>query len=189
MTSIYRKTILIFSVLISTFIGCNAQHIIPTESFYSYGKNLVDGDYIKDVNGVLNKYVGTWSGTYENNKFTFEIKKSTLTHNGYTRDLLYVKYQILDINGKEVINTLSLSDDNFYTIKGLKMDKDGWYKLIYQGYESDCGQIGQVAISMVPGKDNRLMYLILDPDMDMINCSQVAKQLLPTKTPIVLTKQ
>ena len=46
--------IILCTTLFTLFIfSCKAQTIISTENFHSYGKNLKQGDYIKDVNGVL----------------------------------------------------------------------------------------------------------------------------------------
>src|SRR3712207_4180105 len=163
MKRVTTNIVLSLCLYMASLLGCNAQTIIPIESFHAYHKNLKVGDYIKDVNGVLNKYVGIWTGTYKNKKFTYDIKKGTETYNGHTDDLLYMRYRITDSAGHEIINTLALPDSSLYTIKGLKMDKDGKYLLFYQGYDSDCGQSGDIALRILSEKDNKKMYFVYVP--------------------------
>jgi len=190
MKPMIKKTVAILCLLIASLLECNAQTIIPVETFYSYNKDLKAGDYIKDINGVLNKYVGVWTATYENKKFTFDIKKATVTHYGHTDDLLYMRYRITDSAGHEIINTLSLPDSSLYVIEGMKMDKDGNYFLFYQGYESDCGQHGDIALRILPEKDNKAMYFVYAPDRDIIfGCDKEAEQLFPVEKSFMLTKQ
>ena len=193
MKTITKNLILTFCLFTLSFLGCKAQTVIPIETFYASPRNITKGDYIKDVNGILNKYIVVWSGVYENKNFVFEVKKSTLTNNGFTRDLLYMRYRITDSTGNEIINTLSLPDNSYYTIEGLRLDVDGDYWLYYQGYDSNCGQSGQVLIHTIPEKNNQSMMLRLLPDRgdvlsDCPNETEIT-QLLPTKTFIILTKQ
>ncbi len=185
--------IILFIGLFTLFIfSCKAQTIIPVEEFHSYGKGLKGGDYIKDINGVLDKYVGVWQGTHNNHNFLFNIKKTTLHKYGFFEDLLLIRYRITDAQGNEIINTLSLPDESIYVIEGIKMDEVGDYRLFYQGYESDCGQCGEIIIHAFMDSNPNKLLLILIPMRDMIDptdCPNGTTQLLPTEPGITFTKQ
>ncbi len=73
------KYIIIFiSVFTLSITACKAQ-IITIEDFSTYSdsqkEKMSDGTYIKDVNGVLNKFIGTWKGIYNSNNYEFKIIK------------------------------------------------------------------------------------------------------------------
>jgi len=59
------KKILILVLAVVSY-SCKAQSIIDmrTENTYPFEKN---NNYIKDINGDLNKFVGTWKWTDPNN--------------------------------------------------------------------------------------------------------------------------
>ncbi|MBZ9652200.1 hypothetical protein LB454_09245 [Psychroflexus sp. CCL10W] len=48
--------------------------IVPLEDYVKYktydNLNIQDVTYFKDINNHLDKYVGTWTGTYDNNTLT-----------------------------------------------------------------------------------------------------------------------
>ena len=186
------KTTLCIFIFTLIIISCKAQTVIPVEKFHNYPENIKKGDYIKDVNGVLNKFTGVWEGIYNNRNFLFNIKKKTLQHYGFTEDLLLMRYRITDSAGKETINTLALPDSSLYVIGGIKMDEDGDYRLFYQGYESECGQKGEVIIHVRKINNQEQMSFYLEPMRDLIDpadCPNETTQLLPTEEAIILTKQ
>lgn len=186
------KIILFISLFTLYVYSCKAQTIIPTENYHSYNQDLKDGTYIKDVNGVLNKFVGKWNGNYNNYNFLFDIRKSTDEFLNIKNDILTIRYRITDVQGNEIINTLSLPDESYYVIYGLNMDKDGNYRLFYQGYESECGQKGEVIIHAYTDSNPNKLLLILIPMRDMIDatdCPNGTTQLLPTEPNVIFTKQ
>ncbi len=186
------KTFIFTSIFTLFIFSCKAQTVIPVEEFHSYGNNLEDGDYIKDVNGVLDKYVGIWKGLYDNHFFLFDIRKSTDEFLNIKNDILTIRYSITDTEGKEIINTLSLPDESYYVISGLHMDKDGEYRLFYQGYESNCGQCGEIILHAITDTSIHKLILMLVPMRDMIDpveCPNGTTQLLPTKIGMYLLKQ
>lgn len=76
--------------LILTIFGCKAQ-IIPVEEYRNYLDNEIeipDGAYIKDVNNLLDKYVGTWIGVQNSKTYEFRISKLTESFLGITMDEL-----------------------------------------------------------------------------------------------------
>lgn len=66
----------IFIIIFSTMnLLFNAQTVsLETMSQYSPG-NYPAAEYVKDINGLLNRYVGTWKGTYEGKVYEFNLIK------------------------------------------------------------------------------------------------------------------
>ena len=190
-----KKSILC-TILFTLFIfSCKGQTIIPTEKHINYINNhikITPDSYIKDVNGVLNKFIGLWKGTYNNQNFLFDIRKTTDEFLKIKNDILTIRYRITDSAGKEIINTLALPDSSLYVIGGLYLAGNGGYRLFYQGYESECGQKGEVIIHVREINNQEQMSLYLEPMRDLIDpadCPNETTQLLPTEEAVILTKQ
>jgi hypothetical protein len=117
-----RKIILALSFF--TIGICSAQTIYNiTDSRPDYGTRNY---YIKDIDNVLDPFVGTWIYTDGNSSITMVIKKKQhfqFTYGNEYEDLLYGGYRYVQ-NGVEVINTIPQIDDpnitNFfeYSIHG-----------------------------------------------------------------------
>lgn len=195
------KHILGILVFILT-ISCKAQQtIIPLENHYLYYNNAENGvppnSYLKDVNHLLDKFVGIWKGTYNGRSFELRIIKGTATesYNNITFDRLFIRYIIKDVNGTILENSTSYTDNNSpYIMRGIRFNQKGTqYYLSYVGREANCGQIGNVLINI--GKaDNNKMVLSLFPDKILVtekNCPGfvMAKQLLPVEDTMFLYRQ
>jgi hypothetical protein len=181
------KKILFTLFCFLAIISCKAQ-IIAVEDFKDYPNELPDGAYIKDVNNVLSKFVGTWKGVYDNKNFEFKITK-------YTRvseirplkfEKLLMRYKITDNLGNIIVNTLDLANDHKYIIRGDYLAKTGSYVLSYLGLNGKCGQNGSVFISANGNKLNLGLYV--DGELSLDCTTGPVEQILPT-TGIVLTKQ
>ena len=125
-------------------------------------------DYIKDINGTFNKYVGTWKGTYDNKTYEIIVTKITRSRNIINIrivkfDALLIRYKITDSNGTVLVDTRSLPDDNPHVIYGLVFTKEGTYKLGFIGTDNNLKNVGTVLIGINNGKlgiffyPNRLM--------------------------------
>ncbi len=191
-----RLPILIILPLLISMYCCSAQQIIPLEDFLNYRDNEIevpDGTYFKDVNGLLNKFVGTWKGSLNNKNYEFRVEKhyreAEVTHLKY--DKLRIRYKIFSGSGVLIEDTTNLPEDSIYILMGLYISKLGGYVLFYQGKETLCGQKGNVFIS-VYGSNNEKMQLYLYPDNEFIDSdtcpNREAAQILPTD-PIELLKQ
>jgi hypothetical protein len=185
-----KKTLFIGLLILST-IGCKAQ-IIAVESFNNYSNDLPDGAYIKDVNNVLGKFIGTWKGTYNNNNYQFRIVKYTRISSvrNLKFDKLLIRYKITDTNGTIIEDTTSVLNDSPYIINGSYYETNGTYVLHYQGRLYECGQNGDLFIT-VNSTNTTKMRLGLYVDGDMIgDCPNgPAQQILPTTGGMELTKQ
>ena len=191
------KNILIVLILMITSLSCKAQFIIPLEEAINHidSENGLMGDkdyvYVKDINNLLNKYVGTWKGIYNSKNYEFRVIKITEDDGELKEDLLLVRYKITDSNGTIIENTINLPNDDIYVIKGSYLNKyKTTYVLYYQGRDSNCGQSGDLFIEVF-GTNDTQMQLFLELERDLIDgydCPNGTTQILPTES-IQLIKQ
>lgn len=192
-----KNIITLIIVLVGT-LSCKAQQvIIPVEKAIEYrdaDSGVPDGVYLKDINGLLNKYLGTWKGTVDNKNYTFVIiKYKNNLSRGVSQDELMIRYLITTSNGTVIEDTRSLSDDSSYVIKGDYFNKTAsYYVSSYMGKNADCGQSGNLFITGTKLPTQIKLFLI--PDKVMINIQncpgqKVADMLLPVENEVLLTKQ
>ena len=101
------KNILINSFILLFTITSLAQTIVPLETRYT--TNFLARDvYFKDVNGVLNKFLGTWKYENTSTNTVFEITFSKIENNpnihNCSEDILTAKFK-LSINNIELYKT------------------------------------------------------------------------------------
>lgn len=203
------KNTITFVVLLLVFftnVSC-AQTIIPLEELRDIRaiNNDMDDDeiyippqpiYFKDINHYLDKYVGTWEGTFAGKTYRLIVIK-TISHDTdpvTKTDELEGSYTVTDTStGDVLVDTMNLPHDSDNLLKGLDLDPEGrGYSFIYNGFESRCGQEGTMLITMNENYQT-LMYLRMSPRNDMImeeSCPNgVAQQVFPTDEWMTLTKQ
>lgn len=182
----------LFQLLLLFIISftCKAQ-IIPVENHFNYPNEIPNGTYIKDVNNVLNKFTGTWIGSYDNKNYEVVIEQTTISYLQILNDILLLRYKITDANGTVLLNTLPLPDDSDYVVMGEYVNPSGSYQLDYGGYEYDCGQSGTIFIKTFNNNTQMKLYLYLgESPYNEIDCPNgFAEQVFPTHTQIILTKQ
>ncbi|WP_281297532.1 DUF6705 family protein [Flavobacterium limnophilum] len=188
------KKLLILGFIILMNLSCKAQ-ILSVENKINYinsangiPKNIT---YIKDVNNILDKYVGTWKGTYNNRNYEFILTKYTSNYKNLLEDKLLMRYVISDVNGTIIEDTRALPDTSPYVIKGDYVD-GSFYELYYGGKESLCGQIGSIIIDIQPSSNNNTMRLFFTPQQDILSLKDCpngsATQIMPLNN-LILTKQ
>ncbi|QTD36295.1 hypothetical protein JL193_08965 [Polaribacter batillariae] len=181
--------ILVFTLL---SLSCKAQHIIPVEKVVEYRNTneglLGDKDYVyvKDINNLLDKFVGTWKGIYESKNYEFEIIKITDDRGEVKEDMLLMRYKITDASGNLIENTLNLPNDNMYVIRGEYLAKTGSYVLDYMGKKGECGQNGTIFISANGNKMD--LFLSVDGEIYPECTAGGSDQVLPVNG-IELIKQ
>jgi len=173
-------------------MSCHSQ-IIPVEDYRNYPHDIPDGAYIKDVNNILDKYVGTWEGNNQGKHYEFFIIEETTNFLEITSDELWITYRITDnTTGNILVDTTSPFIDSWLIIKGKYfMLNAEIYVLSYLGLESNCGQNGDVHIAIQQGNEN-LMKLVLHPYGEVYypNCPDGSVyQVLPTGNGILLERQ
>ena len=183
---------IILLIFVFTALSCKAQHIIPVEKAVEYrnteGGLLGDRDYVyvKDINNLLNKFVGIWKGNYNSKNYEFRIVKITANRKEVKEDMLLIRYKITNNSGVELVNTLNLVNSDKYIIRGDYLAKTGSYVLDYLGLKGECGQNGTIFMSANGNK----MDLFLSVSGEIYpNCTTgEVSQILPTAG-IELTKQ
>lgn len=164
---------IILGLTILLTLSCKAQ-ILPIENAYIYIENPDVGipeniTYIKDVNHLLDKYVGTWIGTYDNKNIELRVVSYTDNSNGILWDELKARYKITDIFGNVIIDTTSLPDDNQLVCFGDYLDSNSsTYRMYYIGYEHICGQEGWMLLDIDINNLNALRMLV-HPNVDIID--------------------
>jgi hypothetical protein len=188
------KKLLILGLIIFSNLSCKAQDTKPLETKMDYyspetgiPKNI---SYFKDINHLLDKYIGTWKGTLGTKNYVFTITKYTDVYDGLKEDKLLIRYLITSTNGSVIEDTRSTTDSNC-PIKGDFFQKSS-YALNYYGKQIECGQTGVVFIGMVKNSNNTQMKLFLSQDhvlLDSETCPNGrVPQVLPL-TQVLLTKQ
>jgi hypothetical protein len=188
------KKLLILGLIIFSNLSCKAQDIKPLETkmdYYSPETGLPKNiSYFKDINHLLDKYVGTWKGTQGTKNYVFIITKYTDIFDGLSEDKLLIRYLITNTSGTTIEDTRTETNANC-SIWGNYIKKSN-YVLRYVGKDTQCGQIGTVFIGMVPNTNNTKMGLSLSQDhvlLDSETCPNGrAPQILPL-TQVLLTKQ
>lgn len=190
------KKILLIGLIFLCTICRKAQNILPVENVINYHnsetgipKNITQ---IKDINGLLNKFIGIWKGSYNNKNYEFRIVKHIRqsTTRNLSEDELLIRYKIVEANGTVLENTLDLDNDSPYVIHGSYYEENGTYVLYYQGKEHKCGQNGNLFIS-VDGTNTSKIRLGLYVHGDMMgDCPNgAALQILPITGGMELIKQ
>lgn len=150
--------------LILSNLHCKAQVVMSIEEYEKCSSTTCGQttDYVKDINGTFNKYLGTWKGTYDNKMYEIIVTKVTRTHDMHIRifkfDALLIRYKITDSNGAVLVDTRSFADDNPYVIKGLVFTNQGSYKLSFTGTDNNLKNDGNILISINNGKMSFLFY-------------------------------
>ncbi|MEZ7494239.1 hypothetical protein QO206_02000 [Leeuwenhoekiella aequorea] len=172
--------------------GCKAQ-IIPVEQHHCYykknGIEIPDGAYLKDVNNLFTKFLGTWKGSYNSNFYEFRIVKNTKSILGIQKDELLMRYKITDANGNLTENTLSLPNDSPFVLKSGYIAETGSYVFSYIGRNNKCGQNGWVFFNQTKNTTNKAkLFLSVQGESYPICDTGPAEQILPLDW-IGLTKQ
>lgn len=105
------KNIILILSLCLTSLCCKAQN--PIVSFTDYFVNdadYVEDMYIKDIEGLLNPYIGTWVWQNGNDIITVEFEKFDMEYSqavtSYYIDLLKGKVKYVE-NGQEVFDSFT----------------------------------------------------------------------------------
>ncbi|WP_271784517.1 DUF6705 family protein [Aquimarina algiphila] len=186
------KVLIFKSISWVTIISCSAQ-VIPVEKHQYYIDNQIDFSsttYFKDVNGVLDKFVGTWKGTVNSKNYELRFFKNTLSYKGFKKDEILGRYKITSSNGTVIENTLSLQKDNPLILASGYVDPKNTkgYVFYYLGREDNCGQNGEL-FTYIYENDNNKMQMVLVVSGENLDCTGAfAQQVFPVNF-MDLTKQ
>jgi hypothetical protein len=189
------KKIIIIAFLIVCNLSCRAQSIVPIEKLGEYIREEKDVPesvtYFKDVNGIRDKYVGTWRGTNNGKNYELIFSKITDKISRTTQDGLIMRYLITDTSGAVLEDTRAEPDDSSYTAESSYFTKN-YFVLTYGGRQYQCGQQGELFVLSTKNTNNTAIELFLIPRqcfiMEQYCPNGEAPQLFP-KIKMTLTKQ
>lgn len=96
-----------FIVIILTTMNSNGQtttlSLEEYESRYQNDIIIPDGSYIKDTNNILDKFVGTYTGSYKNWRYNIRLTKyvNRKTSRGFYEDFVTFEYTITNVVSAE----------------------------------------------------------------------------------------
>lgn len=196
-----KNAFLILLAFMLNFISCKAQNIISLEDAALYpeqadGRTLpLNITYVKDVNNSLNKYVGTWSGSYDNKIYEFNFIKQ-INHGSadgsVRRDRLIGRLKVKNSSGNIIYNSLNESDDLKTKFKGDKLQSDlQAYIMYFQGNTIGCAEYGAVSLRIKPATPNQMtVFMIPDNDTTVEGmCPPNFQPTIPYLKTIYLIKQ
>lgn len=190
-----KKILIIIALFLYFNNHLHAQVTVTLEQYGEYKMNDKKGapeeiNYIKDVNNLLGKYVGTWKGTYNNLNYEVRFIKYTSHSDLLTEDMLLMRYKITK-NGVVIEDTTTLPDGASGVIEGNYLQRNT-YVLNYMGKEMHCGQMGNIYIGMANKNDLTKLRLFLIPTSEMIVTNLCPNGIIAPvfpQTSFVLTKQ
>lgn len=180
---------------------CLPAQILPVEDLNEVTGTSVEEQiqgirHIKDVNGVLDKYVGTWKGTFDGKQIELVITKLTRDYTEYVQsyhegtllwDELMVKHKITQSNGDVIQNTLDVPEDNPETMMKYKFYDVNTYTFEYYGVNYRCGDNGILFMRYRNETTITLRYLLRGSTDS--SCTGQVERTIPISTTIVLSKQ
>lgn len=192
------KKIFFLGFILFFGIACKAQQatpssIVPVEKVIEYmdaDAKIPDNTYLKDVNHLLDKYVGTWKGTYDKMNYTFIITKYTDTLLKLKEDKLLMHYIIVDERARTLANSTTSTSNP--SIEGCYFSKNTHsYILNFVGKNAKCRMKGIIDISVKTPTRMKLYYYQDNVMINDTDCSGfvLAEQIMPGKGGIILTKQ
>lgn len=103
------KNLIKIIIVVLTLCSCNAQQTYPlsTSTIWQYGNN----NYIKDVDGVLIPFVGTWQWTQGNSSLTIKLVKVPrfkAPNDNYYKDQVLGGYKYIE-NGIIITDNLTFT--------------------------------------------------------------------------------
>ena len=137
-----------------------AQLIVPIDELSKYHKKyglLPDHTHFKDVNGILDKYTGTWEGSLDNKSYYFLITKKINVQDEMNplsfEDGLVIQFKITDKNTGKVLYDKFKDPERFQVNNSdyLRTTKNK-YAIYYVGdstEEINCGDIGRMFLELI----------------------------------------
>ncbi|MCW3161575.1 DUF6705 family protein [Chryseobacterium oryctis] len=178
-------------ICLAIFTNCFAQTVsLETMAQCEFGA-CPPATYVKDVNNLLNKYVGTWKGMLDDKNYEFNfIKRENFGfEDSLKKDRLIGRLKITSSNGVIEYDNFSQPDDktSFYG-HNLQPDLKA-YMARFSGGKLGCIDYGYVYLRIKPETPNNMTVIFLpDNDIATEDCTNF-KTTIPTKKNIYLTKQ
>jgi hypothetical protein len=129
------------------------------------GKGIPPNTYLKDVNHLMDKYIDTWNGTYNNKKYSFVISKYIDKSESWTFDTLIIRYTITNANGTIIEDTKSEVDGHTRMWGGYFSKDLKYYVLSFVPRDETCGVRGSIYVR--PKNNNTQIMVSLARNTDL----------------------
>lgn len=183
------KKILFTTAIIFTF-SCSAQEYPLNTDF----KSIPSGAYLKDTNNELQRFIGTWKTTYNNQEIVLDIQKNDkrlikFLNYSFYRDVILLRYTIKDINGMTLQSTMNRNIINA-NIESSYALPDNRVALLYSGGDCSVGS-GRIYLEYIDSVHFKWNYSPEDLIFMEGECPQGSdlKVYLPKAKDLVFTKQ
>ncbi|UOX35117.1 hypothetical protein LXD69_06285 [Flavobacterium sediminilitoris] len=190
------KTILKLTcfLLFTIQVSCQVTQIKPL----NYTDIESNGDYLKDLDGILPFWVGTWKGTVNNREYTFQFTKFTqhLTTFSSGRyfylDELKAKFKVVDLSTNQVLyDDLNVTEFSDYKIRYLSNLYEE-YTFHFRDTESNCNNQARFTLIKSVDNPNQIAYKDFKYDENIYECPYETQADIPMflpKTNLVLIRQ
>ena len=99
-------------ILVLATTACSAQTVNLTnyaQDYYNQEKRPPEGTYVKDIDGYLNQFLGSWEAQIDSNDYVLYIRKGTKTTRKRVKyDMLFLTYHIKTGSGE--LDSLTIED-------------------------------------------------------------------------------
>ena len=146
-------------------------------------------DYIKDINHLLDKYTGTWKGSYEGKTYVFNfIKQEKLKKGLIYEDCLIGRVKIINQQGIVEFYNFNTPDEKASWGYGLQKNLRA-YTVYFFGGKLSCIDYGLLYLFIKPERPHQMKILFLPSyDITTQDCSNF-KTTIPSGKGFTLTKQ
>lgn len=187
-----KKNILIIFLLIFA-TSCKSQTIsLEAAAQCLRNSNCPEYNYAKDINNSLQKFIGTWKGSYNGKTYELKFNKSLYEDFGIKRDQITGRLQVKNSDNIIEFSNFGELDDNKTKIFGLNFQPDlQSYRVHFTGNSpKGCINSGIIYIRVKNANLNEMHISYLsDKDIVSGDCPSNFFQTFPEKQSIILTKQ
>ncbi len=188
-----KNIITLFLALLA--LSCKSQTVSLEEAYQCQeNPNCAGYTYAKDINNTLDKYVGTWKGTYNGRVYEIKFNESLYDNMGMKRDMLKGRLRIT-VPGNltlTIFDNFSELDDTKTRFSGLGLGSNlQSYRMIFGGSSPEgCINYGTVSLRIDPNTPNqmRIKYWS-NNDIVVGECPSTFSQTFPEQQEILLTRQ
>jgi hypothetical protein len=156
--------------------------------------NCAGYTYTKDINNILDKYIGTWKGTYNGKVYEIKFNKNLYDNMDIKRDRIKGRLRIT-ITGNTpltIFDNFNEPDDNKIRFSGVGLTSNlQSYEMLFSGpFTSGCINRGSIFLKINPITPNQMRIIYWsDRDIAVGECPSTFSQTFPEQQEIFLTRQ
>lgn len=178
-------------------LSCKSQTMSLEETAQCQANpNCAGYTYTKDINNTLDKYIGTWKGTYNGRIYEMKFNKNIYDNMDIKRDRIKGRLRITTTGNTPltIFDNFNEQDDSKTRLSGLGLGNRNnmqSYRMIFGGSSPEgCINYGTVSLLINPSTPNqmRIKYWS-NNDIAVGECPSTFSQTFPEQQEILLIKQ